>query len=168
MAINSIPAFQANDLTGNYTALRELSPADILNKAKELLAVRFDRGEPISSPDESREYLVSQLATLEHEVFSVLFLDNRHRVISFDQMFTGTIDGASVHPREVVKRALQHNAAAVILAHNHTSGVPEPSRADQSLTRRLVDALGLVDVRVLDHIVVGGIETVSFAERGLL
>ena len=83
-------------------------------------------------------------------------------------MFAGTIDGASVHPREVVKRALQHNAAVVILAHNHPSGMPEPSRADIALTRRLVDALALVDVRVLDHIVVGGVETVSFAERGLL
>ena len=168
MASSIIPAFQANDLTGTYTALRELSSADILIKARELLSEQFSRGEAISSPDESREYLVSQLASLEHEVFSILFLDNRHRVISFDQMFTGTIDGASVHPREVVKRALQHNAAAVILAHNHPSGIPEPSRADQLLTRRLVDALALVDVRVLDHIVVGGTETVSFAERGLL
>jgi DNA repair protein RadC len=97
-----------------------------------------------------------------------LFLDNRHRVISFDQMFTGTIDGASVHPREVVKRALQHNAAAVILTHNHPSGIAEPSRADISLTRRLTDSLALIDVRVLDHIVVGGVETVSFAERGLI
>ena len=168
MATEIIPAFQANDLTGKYIALRELSSGDILTKARELLSEQFCRGEVISSPDDSREYLVSQLATLEHEVFSVLFLDNRHRIISFDQMFTGTIDGASVHPREVVKRSLQHNAAAVILAHNHPSGIPEPSRADISLTRRLVDALALVDVRVLDHIVVGGVETASFAERGLI
>jgi DNA repair protein RadC len=168
MTNSIIPAFSANDLTGKYTALRELSPADILDKAKDLLAARFDRGEPITSPTESADYLVSQLASLEHEVFSILFLDNRHRVISFDQMFTGTIDGASVHPREVVKRALQHNAAAVLLAHNHPSGVPEPSRADIALTRRLTDALALIDVRVLDHIVVGGVETVSFAERGLI
>ena len=168
MATEIIPAFQANDRTGNYTALRELSPSDILGMAKELLASKFDRGEPLSSPKESAAYLISQLATLEHEVFSVLFLDNRHRVISFDQMFAGTIDGASVHPREVVKRTLQHNAAAVILAHNHPSGIPEPSRADISLTRRLTDALALIDVRVLDHVVVGGVETVSFAERGLL
>ena len=168
MANSIIPAFQANDLTGKYTALRELSSADILIKARELLSEQFSRGEAISSPKESADYLVSQLASLEHEVFSVLFLDNRHRVISFDRMFTGTIDGASVHPREVVKRALQHNAAAVILTHNHPSGIPEPSRADISLTRRLTDALALVDVRVLDHIVVGGAETASFAERGLL
>ena len=168
MAINSIPAFQANDITGTYTALRELSSADILIMARELLSDQFCRGEAISSPKESADYLVSQLGPLEHEVFSVLFLDNRNRVISFDRMFAGTIDGASVHPREVVKRALQHNAAVVILSHNHPSGLPEPSRADISLTRRLVDALALVDVRVLDHIVVGGVETVSFAERGLL
>ena len=168
MAINSIPACQANDRTGKYKALRELSPADILIKARELLSEQFSRGVAISSPKESADYLVSQLAALEHEVFSILFLDNRHRVISFDQMFIGTIDGASVHPREVVKRALQHNAAAVILAHNHPSGIPEPSRADISLTRRLTDALALIDVRVLDHIVVGGVETASFAERGLL
>lgn len=168
MATEIIPAFQANDLNGTYTALRVLLPADIVDKTRDLLAQRFDRGETISSPKESTDYLVSQLASLEHEVFSVLFLDNRHRIISFDQMFTGTIDGASVHPREVVKRALQHNAAAVILTHNHPSGIPEPSRADISLTRRLVDALALVDVRVLDHIVVGGVETVSFAERGLI
>ena len=168
MATEIIPAFQANDRTGNYIALRELSSNDILIKARELLSEQFCRGEAISSPDESREYLVSQLAQLEHEVFSVLFLDNRHRIISFDQMFTGTIDGSSVHPREVVKRSLQHNAAAVILAHNHPSGIPEPSRADIALTQRLVEALSLVDVRVLDHIVVGGVETASFAERGLI
>jgi DNA repair protein RadC len=168
MATNIIPAFQANDYCDTYTAQRELSAADIIGKAKELLAMRFSRGEPITTPGDSSNYLISQLAEFEHEVFAVLFLDNRHRVISFDKMFTGTIDGASVHPREVVKRALQHNAAAVILSHNHPSGVPEPSRADISLTRRLTDALMLVDVRVLDHIVVGGSETASFAERGLI
>jgi len=96
----------------------------------------------------------------------VLFLDNRHRVISLDEMFNGTINGASVHPREIVKRALSHNAAAVILAHNHPSGVAEPSEADQHLTRKLSEALGLIDVRVLDHFVIGDGEAVSFAERG--
>ena len=168
MATAIIPAFQANDATGTYTALRQLSATDIVEMSKALLAKRFQRNTTLSSPADSKDYLVSQLAELEHEVFAVLFLDNRHRVICFDEMFTGTIDGASVHPREVVKRALRHNAAAVILAHNHPSGIPEPSRADISLTRRLTDALALVDVRVLDHIVVGGTETASFAERGLL
>ena len=101
-------------------------------------------------------------------VFACLFLDNRHRVIKYEELFRGTIDGASVHPREVVKRALHHNSAAVILAHNHPSGVAEPSLADEAITRRLKDALSLVDVRVLDHFVVAAGESVSFAERGLL
>ena len=125
-------------------------------------------GEILSDPEAVKRYLVLQLATREHEVFICIFLDNRHRVIAMDEMFRGTIDGASVHPREVVKCALQYNAAAVILAHNHPSGVPEPSRADISLTRRLSDALALVDVRVLDHFIVGGSDLVSFAERGLI
>ena len=98
-----------------------------------------------------------------------MFLDNRHRVIAFEELFTGTIDGTSVHPREVVRTALFHNAAAVILAHNHPSGVAEPSQADEQITRRLKDALALVDVRTLDHIIIGdGDSSVSFAERGLL
>ena len=112
--------------------------------------------------------LREQLAAREHEVFICIFLDNPHRVIAMDEMFRGTIDGASVHPREVVKCALQYNAAAVILAHNHPSGVPEPGRADTSLTRRLSEALELIDVRVLDHFIVGGSELVSFAARGLI
>ncbi len=101
-------------------------------------------------------------------MFCCLFLDNRNRVISFDELFRGTIDGASVHPREVVKIALQRNAAAVILAHNHPSGVAEPSQADEIITRRLRDALGLVDIRILDHFVIGEGDCVSFAERGLI
>ena len=166
MATQSIPAFREN--SGTYIALRELTSVDIIGMAKNLLAEQFQRDTEISSPSDSRDYLISQLADLEHEVFAVLFLDNRHRVISFDHLFNGTIDGASVHPREVVKRALKHNAAAVILTHNHPSGIPEPSQADQFLTRRLKEALALIDVRVLDHIVVGGVETVSFAESGLI
>ncbi|MCP4042990.1 MAG: JAB domain-containing protein [Gammaproteobacteria bacterium] len=122
----------------------------------------------LTNPDQTRAYLKARLRGYPHEVFACLFLDNRHRIIRFDEMFFGTIDGASVHPREVVKRALEHNAAAVILAHNHPSGVGEPSRADEALTRRLKDALALVDIRVLDHIVIGDEEAVSFAERGLL
>ena len=168
MATCIIPAFEANDETGTYTAIRDLTPSDIIRAAKQLLADRFSRQVEITSPSDSKDFLVTQLAESEHEVFACLFLDNRHRVISFDQLFAGTIDGASVHPREVVKKALAHNAAAVILAHNHPSGIPEPSRADESITTRLKDALSLVDVRVLDHIIVGGAETVSLAERGLM
>ncbi len=98
------------------------------------------------------------------EVFAIVFLDNRHRVIAYEELFYGTIDGASVHPREIVRKALEHNAAAVILAHNHPSGIAEPSTADERLTSRVREALGLIDVRVLDHIIVGGDTTYSFAE----
>lgn len=122
----------------------------------------------LTSPKSTRDYLLAQLRAYPHEVFACLFLNNRHHVISFDKMFNGTIDGASVYPREVVKRALGHNAAAVIFAHNHPSGIAEPSAADITLTRRLKTALELVDIRVLDHFVVGNNTAVSFAERGLL
>jgi DNA repair protein RadC len=122
----------------------------------------------LTSPKTTRDYLLAQLRAYPHEVFACLFLNNRHHVISFDKMFNGTIDGASVYPREVVKRALGHNAAAVIFAHNHSSGIAEPSAADITLTRRLKTALELVDIRVLDHFVIGNQEAVSFAERGLL
>jgi DNA repair protein RadC len=111
---------------------------------------------------------VSELRDRPFEVFCCLFLDNRHRLIAFDELFRGTIDGASVHPREVVRQALQRNAAAVILAHNHPSGVAEPSQADELITHRLKDALALVDIRVLDHLIVGDSRCTSFAERGLL
>ncbi len=122
----------------------------------------------LTSPEDSRDYLVSLLRDRPYEVFACLFLDNRHRVLGFEEMFRGTINGASVHPREVVKQALHINAAAVILVHNHPSGVAEPSQADHSLTRHLRDALALVEIRVLDHLVVGDGEVVSFAQRGLL
>jgi DNA repair protein RadC len=160
--------FNANEKNGTYTTARPITADELISTARELIAARFTRGALLTSPAESKDYLVSQLVGLDHEVFACMFLDNRHRVIEFRQLFRGTIDGCSVHPREVVKAALLLNAAAVIFAHNHPSGVPEPSRADEQLTRRLKDALALVEVRVLDHIVVGGVETVSFAERGLL
>jgi DNA repair protein RadC len=122
----------------------------------------------LTSPDATRDYLKLRLRGLPHEVFACLFLDNRHRVIEYRELFRGTIDGASVHPREVVTEALRWNAAAVIFAHNHPSGVAEPSQADLRITRRLCDACDLVDVRVLDHIIIGDGEGTSFAERGLL
>lgn len=122
----------------------------------------------LTDPKTTRNYLMAQLRAYTHEVFACLFLNNRHHIISFDKMFNGTIDGASVYPREVVKRALGHNAAAVIFAHNHPSGVAEPSSADISLTRRLKTALELVDIRVLDHFVIGDNQAVSLAERGLV
>ena len=141
---------------------------EILDAARTILARRVRKGASLSNPRATRDYLRLRLAVQDHEVFAILFLDNRHRVIEFVPLFRGTIDGASVHPREVVKEALSRNAAAVILAHNHPSGVAEPSQADELITNRLRDALALVDVRVLDHLVVTGDAIVSFAERGLL
>lgn len=140
----------------------------VLEMSQRHLAARLDRESALESPDAVRAYLSGQLRHQSREVFACLFLDNRHRVIKFEALFFGTIDAASVYPREVVRKALEHNAAAVILAHNHPSGVAEPSRADKQITDRLVQALGLVDIRVLDHMVVGDAEVVSFAERGLI
>ncbi len=125
-------------------------------------------GPSLSSPRATRDFLVARLRNLEHEVFCCLYLDNRHRLIHFEELFRGTIDGASVHPREVVKRALQWNSAALIVAHNHPSGIAEPSQADELITRRIRDALGLVDIRLLDHVIVGDGASVSLAERGVL
>jgi len=139
----------------------------VLEMARRHLFENIQRGDALCSPDETRRYLQSELQNYPHEVFACLFLDNRNRIISFDKMFYGTIDGASVYPREVVKLALKKNAAAVIFAHNHPSGVAEPSRSDEQITQRLKQALEVVDIRVLDHMVVGD-EVVSFAERGLL
>lgn len=126
------------------------------------------RGATLSSPRDSAAFLRAWLRPYPYEVFACVFLDNRHRVIAAEEMFRGTIDGASVHPREVVRRAIAHNAAALICAHNHPSGVSEPSAADVAITRRLAEALALVDVRVLDHFVIGEEQPLSMAERGLL
>lgn len=125
-------------------------------------------GSAIKSPDDTHHFLKARLSHLEHESFCCIYLDNRHRVIEFAQLFRGTVDGTSVYPREVVKEALKHNAAAIILAHNHPSGVAEPSQADERITKRLKAALELVDIRVLDHVIVGRNSTTSFASRGLL
>jgi DNA repair protein RadC len=125
-------------------------------------------GPLLASPKATRDFLSARLRDLEHEVFCCLYLDKRHRLIQFEELFRGTIDGASVHPREIVKLALQRNAAAVIVAHNHPSGVAEPSQADELITQRVKEALGLVDIRLLDHIIVGDGASVSLAERGLI
>ncbi len=149
--------------TATYVQLQS-----VLEMARRHLQEQLQREDVLENPEMTRRYLISRLRHYRHEVFACLFLDNRHRVIAFEELFHGTIDGASVHPREVVSQALQHNATAVILAHNHPSGVAEPSRADIQLTRRLVDAMGLMDIRVLDHLVIGDGPGVSLAERGLL
>ncbi len=125
-------------------------------------------GPSLASPRATCDFLSAKLRDLEHEVFCCLYLDKRHRLIEYEELFRGTIDGASVHPREIVKLALQRNSAAVIVAHNHPSGIAEPSQADELITQRVKEALGLVDIRLLDHIIVGDGMIVSLAERGLI
>lgn len=154
------------NLIQEYAAL--YSDEDILNMASEILFKRMNNNDALTNPNLTKEYLKTKLALKASESFCILYLDNRHRVIAFEELFQGTINGASVYPREVVKACLAHNAAAVILAHNHPSGVAEPSQADISLTRTLKQALSLVEIRTLDHIVIGGNVAVSFADRGLL
>ena len=140
----------------------------IIQNAIQILESRIQLpSDYLTSPDNTRRFLRLKLSNLEHEVFAVLFLDSQHGVIKYKEMFTGTIDGAAVYPREVVKASLRHNAAAVIFAHNHPSGVSEPSESDKRITQRLKDALLLVDIRVLDHLIVGS-NISSFAEQGLL
>jgi DNA repair protein RadC len=178
----------ARDLLSRFGGLRELLAASAdelcqvpgigeakyvqlqagLEMGRRYLAERLVRGETLSSTADTRQFLQAQLRDRQNEVFCVLFLDNRHRVLVFEELFYGTLNGTAVYPREVVKQALKYNAAAVILAHNHPSGVAEPSRADEQLTSRLKEALALVDIRLLDHLVVGDGEMVSFSERGLL
>lgn len=138
----------------------------VLEMSRRHLESTLTRGNAFTDAATTRLYLQRQLRHFDHEVFACLFLDTRHRLISFEPLFRGTIDGASVYPREVVKQALKHNAAAVIFAHNHPSGVAEPSQSDIQITKRLRSALGLVDIRVLDHIIVGDAETTSLAELG--
>ncbi|MGH8509487.1 MAG: JAB domain-containing protein [Gammaproteobacteria bacterium] len=141
----------------------------ILIRAAAILEARCVReGDLLSNPTDARRAVQLRTATLEHEIFGLVYLDNRHRVLGFEDLFRGTIDGCTVHPREVAKAALRMNAAAVLIYHNHPSTDPTPSRADELLTQRLKEVLSLLDIRVIDHIVIGGTEVVSFAERGLL
>ncbi len=187
-----LPGLTAVDLARNllreFGGLRQLLAADqshfcqgkglglakfaqlqaVLEMSRRHLQQQLEESTVLTSPIATRSYLQARLRDYPHEVFSCLFLDNRHRVICFEELFRGTIDGASVYPREVVKRALAHNAAALILAHNHPSGVPEPSQADRQITDHLKRSLALVDIRVLDHFIVGEGEPVSLAERGWL
>jgi DNA repair protein RadC len=142
---------------------------NIVNRAIEILESQARYHEMVANnPDDVKNYLRLKLAHLEHEVFAVMFLDNRHQLIEYEELFRGTIDGALVYPREIVKRALQLNAAALIIAHNHPSGVTEPSQADESITHRIKDACALMDIRLLDHIIVGLTDSVSLAEQGVI
>ena len=152
-------SLMVRDAQGRYL----LATTDqILEAARQAIEYKMQRGASFSSPVAVKEYLSAKLAGFEHEVFAVLFLDTQHRLIEYSELFRGTIDSASVYPRELVKEALRLNAAAVIVSHNHPSG------ADKVLTQRLREALALVDVRTLDHIIVAGGSTISFAERGLI
>ena len=139
---------------------------EIVEAARAVAAQRVQRGASFANPANSREFFQDKLGGLEREVFAAAYLDSRHRLIEYVELFHGTIDGAEVHPREVVRHAIRSNAAAVIAAHNHPSGTADPSSADRAVTARLKQALALVDVRLLDHIVVGGTKTISMAECG--
>jgi len=178
----------ARDLLAEFGSLRTLLQADCDNftRAKGLGTAKYaqlqavlemarrhtfeelDRGDVLTSPEATRAYLSQQLRHYQHEVFACLFLDNQHHILEFEELFRGTIDSASVYPREVVKKALAHNAAAVIFAHNHPSGISEPSQADKLITAKLKQALALIEIRVLDHFIIGDGMPYSFAENGLL
>jgi DNA repair protein RadC len=148
--------------------LRPATAAELIAAARRAMTRRVRRGTAMDSPRAVQEFLALKLGTLEHEIFAVLLLDARQRLIDYVELFRGTIDGASVHPREVVKLALARNAASLVIAHPHPSGEATPSQADELITRRLKDALALVDIRVLDHVIIAGGEAVSLSERGLI
>jgi DNA repair protein RadC len=140
----------------------------VLEMARRHLWSELEQLPSLTSPADTRQFLLAKMRDLAHEEFACIWLDNQHQVLAFETLFTGTIDSAAVYPREVIKTALKHNAAAVIIAHNHPSGIAEPSQADQLLTEKLKQAFSSIDVRLLDHMVVGQGVVVSFAERGIL
>lgn len=178
----------ARDLLSNFGSLRALLESDeadfcaayglgrakyvqlqaVLEMAKRHLHSTLQKSDALEKPQQVKHYLQTMLRQHKREVFACLLLDNRHRVIAYEELFAGTINAAAIYPREVVTTVLKHNAAAVIFSHNHPSGIAEPSKADEAITERLIQALSAIDVRVLDHMVVGEGEVVSFAERGLL
>ncbi|NYE22090.1 JAB domain-containing protein [Pigmentiphaga litoralis] len=164
-SLSSDASLPVRDGRGRY---RPASADQILDAARRVIDQKMQRGTEFTLLATVKEYLRTKLAGFEREVFAVLFLDTRHRLIDYVEMLRGTIDGATVRPREVVEEALQHNAAAVIFSHNHPSGNPEPSATDRALTQRLKEALTLVEVRTLDHIIVAGDQTTAFVELGWL
>lgn len=156
------------DLLGNYTIKGECTESDVLATAEDILQSKLIRLGSISNPQDAGDFFRMRLAALLHEEFHIMFLDNRHRILDVQKLFTGTIDGASVHIREVIRAALAVNACAIVCAHNHPSQVPEPSSADRAITKELQEGLRYIGVRVLDHLVVGAGSVVSLAARGLL
>ena len=159
---------KAGEASGTYFMESPVTEADILQMAQQLAMSRLSKGRALTEPKQVFNHLQTLLQYHEYEVFALLLLDSKHRVIGFRELFRGTLDGASVYPREVVKIALEHNAAAVIMVHNHPSGDPEPSQADRTLTTILKNALNMVGTRILDHVVVGHEGCASLAERGYL
>jgi DNA repair protein RadC len=159
---------RAGETAGTYVMESPVTADDILRMAQQLASNRLAKGRALTDPQKVFDHLQVLLQDYEHEVFALLLLDAKHRVLGFQEVFRGTLDCASVYPREVIKTALKHNAAAVVLVHNHPSGDPEPSQADRLLTSKLRDALSMVDIRTLDHIVVGREGCVSLAEQGYL
>tara|TARA_R110001583_G_scaffold194969_1_gene368017 strand:+ start:12959 stop:13438 length:480 start_codon:yes stop_codon:yes gene_type:complete len=158
---------QSNSNNQIYLTKHPMTEHQVLEAAAEILACKYVREDAFCSSEATKDFLRFKLGGYEREVFAVMLLDNRHKMIDYQELFFGTINAASVYPREVVKAVLAENAAAVIFAHNHPSGEVEPSQADIAITKRLKEALALIDVHVLDHIVIGETAT-SFAERGLL
>ncbi len=150
-----------------YVTSGPMTASQVLEKASEIIDEKYCRGAKFSCPEETKSYLRHKLGLAEREIFAVIYLDNQNQIIQYEEVFFGTLYAASIYPREVVKQALAHNAGAVILAHNHPSGLSAPSESDKRITKRLIDALKLVDVRVLDHIIVGD-TCYSFAEEGEL
>ena len=158
----------AGEIPGTYLVTELINEEELLTIANQIARQKLAKGEAITDKHLAQHALQTLLQSREHEVFAMLFLDNQHRILAYEELFRGTLSSASVYPREVVKRALALNAAALMLVHNHPSGYPEPSRADIEITLRLQDALALVDIRILDHLVVGTEGVVSLAERGNL
>lgn len=156
------------DNGGMYSVTRPVSEKEIIRKAQAILRTRMLQSEVLTSPGATRSFLQMKLSQHDREVFAVVYLTSQHQVIKYEELFQGTIDGASVYPRIVVKKALEVNASAIIMAHNHPSGVAEPSTADRRITERITSALALVDVRVLDHIICTPSDSYSFAEGGLI
>jgi DNA repair protein RadC len=161
-------SFSTNFVRDAATGVASVPDSEIIEAALKILSKRMSRGSLLSSPKAARDYLALRFGNVEQEVFSAIYLTKRHQVIACEELFRGTVDGASVHPRIVVKQALRHNAAAMLISHNHPSGQVEPSQADEMITQRLKEALALIDVRLVDHIITSGGSTLSMAERGLL
>lgn len=160
--------FSTNFVRDAANGLASVPDSEIIEAALKILSKRMSRGSLLASPRAARDYLALRFGQVEHEVFSAIYLTKRHQVIACEELFRGTLDGASVHPRIVVKQALRHNAAALLISHNHPSGQVTPSQADEFITSRLKAALDLIDVKLIDHVVVAGGDTMSFAESGLL